>query len=1334
MVPGDIGGGPSVLPKDTIRTVLSIAVNAGGLLAGGAIGGVFGSVAGAAISFAGLLGVNALIPPADAPVEQFGFNITGTRNRLVPGSPVPVLFGKHRIYPMLAARASTESTGTDNYLRLLYLLPYGPLEVSELKIGDSPISSFDDVQYEIRRGDSHLPDSRDQPITLFTDVISEEGVNVDITNANTNGDTEGVPNEIIRTTQENVDEISITIAFLEGLYREQNGHHAWPVVFNVFYRLVGTTEWRIVPQLEFSSVATVANTVDNDETFVWLDTANGLMQDFIDGITPFVLGAREMVDTVLSFFDGLLTEIQGFLPNMNVQNGGQQATVDTTTAVLSDAQDIIDTFTGVADVSLVTPAVQVIVDVGLAAFEIAQLIQEVNNYVAMGRGPDLASFPEWMQILINNQGLAPIFTPAGTNDITITSNKTVPVRNDIRWKVKRAGQYEVRVVRVSQDWTANHIRADSRWTVLRSIQVKDPVNLPGVGLVAMRIKATDQLAGVIDSFNLIASRLVRTWDGAVFTDPIESSNPAWQLLELWTGHQNERPLADTRVDVDALKAWADDNDTDGYACDIVINRKQTIFRTSKMICATAKASPGVVDGIFTVVRDKPTLPLIQHFTPRNSWGFQSQHNAMETPHALRITFIDAEAGYQEAVRYVYRDGFSSDGAGGTTVATLIEHMEIPGITSADLAWRLGRYHIAVFELRRETVEINTGLEHIACTRGDLVRVQHFVNLWGLQSARIKSIIHDDPTPAFAIGVIVDDPFIVEETNYDLRIRLKSGISEVHQLIPPTAGRTTTLLFQTPIAVPESFEPLDLVMFGRTGTETVELIVHEVIPTNENNARLVLIERAPDVHTSDTGIIPDYNAQITIPPEEEVIAPSPPILDQVITDERALVRRAGTLESRILVTILPIGAETTPAPVKSIQAQFRLIVPDEPNSQQGGRAGWIGMGLFPEDSTAISIGPVEDELIYDIRVRNVTEGGVTSTWSTIKNITVIGKTTPPPDIGEIWYEGGIIRWSYKNPPNDFAGFEVRWATGDLVIWETAAPVQGSVITQTYIDLIVVGTGTITVLVKAVDTTGNVSVNAASVVRGVGDEPIDNIVFTRSDFPTWPAVIVGGTIDVGDDFIKADDSSEGFWVDDNQEFWSVDGNEFWSPSGSFKILQYRVEPFHPDPLLLPAFIDLSADVIADSWQIEYRRPSDAPIWPLDLDDDYWPTDLDDDLWDNSFSWLPWVSQIEAEDIDYGFRIFVRTGSQQGIIKEFTIIVDAKDVIENQEDVVIAIGGTRTVPVKTFKKIVAVFGTIQTTSGATTLEVVDKNPTLGPLVICRDAAGVDVGGTVDLSYQGF
>ncbi len=53
-----------------------------------------------------------------------------------------MVLGRHRVFPPYAAQPYTEIDGDDQYWRAMFLIGYGPVELEELKIGETPIEDF----------------------------------------------------------------------------------------------------------------------------------------------------------------------------------------------------------------------------------------------------------------------------------------------------------------------------------------------------------------------------------------------------------------------------------------------------------------------------------------------------------------------------------------------------------------------------------------------------------------------------------------------------------------------------------------------------------------------------------------------------------------------------------------------------------------------------------------------------------------------------------------------------------------------------------------------------------------------------------------------------------------------------------------------------------------------------------------------------------------------------------------------------------------------------------------------------------------------------------------
>ncbi len=142
-------------------------------------------------------------------------------------------------------------------------------------------------------------------------------------------------------------------------------------------------------------------------------------------------------------------------------------------------------------------------------------------------------------------------------------------------------------------------------------------------------------------------------------------------------------------------------------------------------------------------------------------------------------------------------------------ATKYETLELPGITSAAQAWKDGRYHIATARLRPETYSFNADIEHIVCTRGDLIRFTHDVPLFGLMSARVKSVT---TASGFVTAATLDaDVTMTSGQAYAVRFRLSDGSSLVQSVVT-VAGTTSALTFATPGPGPSAG---DLALFGES---------------------------------------------------------------------------------------------------------------------------------------------------------------------------------------------------------------------------------------------------------------------------------------------------------------------------------------------------------------------------------------------------------------------------------------------------------------------------------------------------------------------------------------
>lgn len=170
------GGGGKIL-----RTVLTIAVMVAAPYAGAALAGMLGvtsaigtSLLTAGIALAGSALVNALIPPpmpssaisnynATSPSPTYSLQAQGNQARL--GEPIPVVYGRHVVYPDFGATPYAEFVNNDQFLFQLHVIGQGEYDIEAIRIEDTPISSFAEIEYEIIQPGGN--------VTLFdTDVVT----------------------------------------------------------------------------------------------------------------------------------------------------------------------------------------------------------------------------------------------------------------------------------------------------------------------------------------------------------------------------------------------------------------------------------------------------------------------------------------------------------------------------------------------------------------------------------------------------------------------------------------------------------------------------------------------------------------------------------------------------------------------------------------------------------------------------------------------------------------------------------------------------------------------------------------------------------------------------------------------------------------------------------------------------------------------------------------------------------------------------------------------------------------------------------------------------------
>lgn len=103
------------------------------------------------VAVAVTLAFSAMAPkaPGELPASDPVFSTRGQYNQIRLGEPIEVCYGRNRMYPSLAGRPYFQYIDNDQFQYVLFCLGQGYYDITQILIGDSEISTYQEVTYEI---------------------------------------------------------------------------------------------------------------------------------------------------------------------------------------------------------------------------------------------------------------------------------------------------------------------------------------------------------------------------------------------------------------------------------------------------------------------------------------------------------------------------------------------------------------------------------------------------------------------------------------------------------------------------------------------------------------------------------------------------------------------------------------------------------------------------------------------------------------------------------------------------------------------------------------------------------------------------------------------------------------------------------------------------------------------------------------------------------------------------------------------------------------------------------------------------------------------------------
>ena len=315
----------------------------------------------------------------------------------------------------------------------------------------------------------------------------------------------------------------------------------------------------------------------------------------------------------------------------------------------------------------------------------------------------------------------------GTRRATLSWDERTPYRRTIAVDLDNAvagTAHHVRLRRLAEPRDHERVLDQLAWTVMRAYQ-PDPADYAGQTRLALRIRASGQLSGRLDRLSAIVQQRVPVWDGARWTAPRATSNPAW--IYRWYargvragGRLVAGPgLAPARIDDAAIKAWGAWCDDQGLECNHVIDRRTTHAEVLELIAQCGRASPSWGAGKLGAVWDEGGRPVTALITPENivAGSLEVDWAAARGAEEIVCRYTEPDLDWQQNT--VRRTLPGLEGTPSFAAA-----LTLPGVTSAVQAAVECNLQAARQVYHRRRVSWEMGPEGLGIRRGDVVRITH----------------------------------------------------------------------------------------------------------------------------------------------------------------------------------------------------------------------------------------------------------------------------------------------------------------------------------------------------------------------------------------------------------------------------------------------------------------------------------------------------------------------------------------------------------------------------------------------------------------------------------
>lgn len=680
--------------------------------------------------------------------------------------------------------------------------------------------------------------------------------------------------------------------------------------------------------------------------------------------------------------------------------------------------------------------------------------------------------------------------------------------------------WDIRVRRLTADSTSQALQNQTFWDSFTEI-VDQRLRYPNRAYFALSVDAERfstipvrgyEIKGLIvqvpSNYDPVDRTYDGVWDGSF--KPEWTDNPAWIFYDLIT---NERYGCGQFINPDLVDKWAlyeisqycDEMVSDGlggmeprFACNVYLQQREEAYKVLQSLASVFRGITYFSGGMIVPVQDSPK-EAVALFTPANVEGGEfnySGSSAKTRATVVLVSWNDPADRYRQAIEYV------EDEAGIRERGIIQKEVDAIGCTSRGQAHRFGRSIIYAESMEVETVTFVIGLDGFSLAPGDVIKTTDPVRAGKRQGGRILA--------ATTTEITLDSEVEIGGQDYTLWLVMPDGSVESRTVIN-SPGVTNTLT----VASAYSDVPLDYAIWV-LGANDLEPEEWRVISISENEsdytATVTALEYRSDKYAAiEEGIILDDR------PTSALIGRTQSPVTNVVTEEELYLINAALVGVTLSVS--------WQGEASYYEVEYKR---GDGNYQR-----------ITTSATAVNIQPVTAGA-YTLRIVAINALGVRS-QPEIKSVTVNGLTAPPADVAEFHIQAinGNAHLSFA-PAADLdvkVGGYLRIRHSPLLTgatWSSAVNIGQQLPGNATHAVLPLLQGTY--LAKWVDSSGNQSVNATSIITNAPS--VFNLNFIESatehesfagvrdgvvvsTFASTPAVIID-SIDLIDDRLDlADD---------------------------------------------------------------------------------------------------------------------------------------------------------------------------------------------------------------------